>query len=173
MSTEDVKGFYDYEGEDLSFHLPDGMYRLRVSDFVADYWDEEETRPRLALETTIVDGEYEGFFGPRLQWDFGGSGTTKDGRAFTIKLEDAMKRLVVQATVIMGGRVPVSKPNEHNITLLEEVGTALKGKEFFGRVTTDKNGYARIDGRGKAGGTARGVFALSEPPAEAYKEVVV
>ena len=128
----------------------------------------------MVIETTIVDGEYEGFFGPRLQWDFGGSGTTKEGKEFTIKLEDALKRMVVQASAIMGGRIPLTTPNTHDITMLEEVGRALKGKEFFGRVTQDKNGYARIDGRGKAAGMARGVFPLSEPPAEVgHKEVVV
>lgn len=164
MSAEDVKSFYDYEGADLSFHLPDGIYHLKVAGYTVDFWDEEEVRPRLGLETTIVDGEFEGFYGPRVQWDFGGTGTTKDGRAFTVKLEDAMKRLAVQSTAIMGGRVPVSRPNEPNAQMLEEVGAALKNKEFFARVTTGKNGYLQIDGRGKAAGPARGVFPLSSPP---------
>ena len=149
-----LKGFYDYTKDDLSTSIPAGTYQLRVRSGEVDHWD--DGRPRLNISTTVVGGEHDGKFAPRLTYSVGASGgVTAAGVSFEISEEDAAKKLVRDIKAIRNGKpLALSNSSEYDEKMLQEIGRQLSGDEFIATVGIDKNGYAKT----------KRVYSLSEPP---------
>jgi len=130
-----------------------GTYQLKVKDPEISYWD--DGRIRFDVSTEIVGGDYDGRFGPRKTYSFGGfSGTTKDGRDFEISADEQEETFVKQVMLMMDGNKP--KVSERAITekTLREIGKQLKSVKFYGRVVEDKEGYLSL----------KRIYPLSRPP---------
>jgi len=153
MST-DIKGFYDYTEEELRGGITSGTYHLKVVDAEADQWD--DGRPRLNVRTEVASGPNAGAYGPRHTWSLGSySGTTGDGREFSISDEDNQKTLIKNVRMVMNGKSPhVTNPTGWDSVLLDEIAQQLVGESFIGTIADGKNGYQKISK----------FYAMSSPP---------
>ena len=149
----DLKSFYDYA--DVVEGIPNGTYHLRVTSAQMGEWDDGRTR--LDFNTEVVSGEHAGDYGPRHTWtepqDF--EGVSRQGRAFTSTATKQAERMKPQISKVMGAyELELTNPTGWDDQMFEEIGKQIVGKEFFGKVRNDENGYGKITS----------IFSLASPP---------
>ena len=150
----ELKSFYDYVASDLKTTLPNGTYLLKAKEGVMGEWG--DGRPRLEVNTEVVEGEKTGMYGPRITWSLGDSdGVTADGREFHVSAQSEMDKLVRDVRSMLDESNPkLTTPTQFDEAMLGEIGAQVVGATFIAIVKEDKNGYPR----------ASRLFSRSNPP---------
>lgn len=163
-SVEDVRGFYDYDENELVTTIGTERYHLlRVTETSNLFWPDGRDRGQAITE--VAEGPDQGRRGPRLTFSHqGSSGTSRAGKAFNIPDEDAQKRFIRDIRAIhdiyndddtdaVVNEIPFSNPTAYDTMMMAEAMEAIEGDLFIAWVAKDGQ-YTR----------ATQLFRLSNPP---------
>ena len=126
---------------------PDGVYHFRVAG--TEMRETGEGKGYLQMQTEVVSGEHAGSFGPRHSWfipEYRAGISKKTGKPYEMKLDDQKMKLANQVAAIVDGKenLSLTTPSSYDEAMLVEVGSQLPGKEFFGRVKRNDEGYVNF-----------------------------
>ena len=119
---------------------------------------------QINLRCIISEGQHSGVFANCTLRVGGSTGTTRDGRQFTIKEEDSLNTALGRIGRILDVARTHSYPDLDdpkmllNPAKLQAVAESLEGANFYGNVTTNANGFANV------GNGITAIRSASNPP---------
>lgn len=150
-TQEDVKTFHDY-GNEPEFEAVDaGFYQLEVTGF--DLYEGDQGT-QLQVNTRIVGGEHDGKLGPAKFLDPNARKFLAKGKEVTVPENQARRDFYYAVKHIHNDEDVDLTTTDFSDEMLEEVGQAILGDVFVGKVTVRDNGRNALGA----------VYALSNPP---------
>ena len=154
-----LKSFFDYAEDDGS--IPDGTYMVKVTAAEVGAWSDSNQDQRLQLRTEVIYGEYNGSFGPRMNFSVPEyrSGQRADGSKWEMKVDDQCRKMANQLAGIFAPNLPaLEDPYTFDLRMLENLVDRdmndIVGQEFYVVIAKNARGYTDI----------KKVYAITDPP---------